>query len=155
MTPYPGAMSEYKALVATIIASIDEQIRGLQTQKATLLGLSTSGSSSSSNGDEVSNVSRAKGKGKGKVPVDGKKKRVKKDPNEPKSPGSGYNLFVKDFTLKYKAANSNNATIDAFKAASEEWKKLSVSKKEEYNSKVLIHPPTHSLTHSLTHLSVK
>ena len=152
-------MSEYKALVATIVASIDEQIRGLQSQKAKLLGLSTSGSSSSSNGD-VSNVSdvQAKGKGKGKgkeVAVDGKKKRVKKDPNQPKSPGTGYTLFVKDFTLKYKAENPNVPQTDSFKAASEAWRKAPESKKEEYNSKVLIHPPTHPPTHSLTHLSVK
>ena len=109
-----------------------------------LLGLSAGGSSGGSTAIEtVSEKGKDKGKGKGKekevsVSTDGKKKRVKKDPNQPKNPGSGYSLFVKDFTLKYKVSNPTAAGTEGFKAASQEWKNLPDTKKEEYNAKAKV-----------------
>ena len=114
-----------------MVASIDEQIRGLQSQKAMLLGLGATGSGSTA----VETVSE-KGKGKEKEGADGKKKRAKRDPKKPKLPASGYTLFVQDYMLtKHKLNNPTASAKDGFKAAPLEWKKLPDNQREEYNAK--------------------
>jgi len=65
---------------------------------------------------------------------DGSKKKVKEpiDPNKPKRPLSGYQLFMADHTNKHKEANPGISQTDLMSAVAKMWKEVSHDVKEKY-----------------------
>lgn len=61
-----------------------------------------------------------------------KKVKVAVDPNKPRRPLSGYQLFLKDNQTACKEANPNASTTELMTISSKDWNNLDVAKKQDY-----------------------
>lgn len=70
-------------------------------------------------------------------PEQGHKKKVKapKDPNRPKRPLSGYQLFMADNNAKFKEENPEASATDIMSLVAKAWATVDAKKKEDYLKK--------------------
>ena len=70
-----------------------------------------------------------------KVIAGAKRKKAIADPNAPKKPLSGYQMYLKDKSAELRAQNPEVDAKKVFTLVAEEWKKLSQSEKDVFNDR--------------------